>query len=52
MVPYQPSDDTQYWVRELDGDWTLRTSKDVGDNCQPGYWQMGGEGYAHFVRTA
>ncbi|MCJ1437619.1 hypothetical protein MMC27_007006 [Xylographa pallens] len=52
LVPYEPSAEEQFWVRELDGSWTLRTSKDVGDNCQPGYWQQGESGYHHFYRTA
>ncbi|MCJ1287555.1 hypothetical protein MMC26_006907 [Xylographa opegraphella] len=52
MVPYEPSAEEQFWVRELDGSWTLRTAKDVGDNCQPGYWQEGESGYPLFIRTA
>jgi hypothetical protein len=50
MAPYKPSADQQFWCRELDNSYTLRTAKDINDNLQPGVWQYGDEGYPFFIR--
>ncbi len=30
---------TEFWCRELDGSWQLRTLSDIMKNCQPAYYQ-------------
>ncbi|KAL8831244.1 MAG: hypothetical protein Q9191_000964 [Dirinaria sp. TL-2023a] len=30
---------TEFYCRELDGSWSLRTCTDIVTNCQPGFWQ-------------
>ena len=50
LVPYKPSNDQQYYCRELDGSYTLRTPTDVMENLQPGYWKYSEEGYPYFIR--
>lgn len=52
LVPYKVENDEQFWCRELDGSYTLRTMKDIQDNLQPGVWQIGSSGYAYFVRES
>lgn len=50
LVPYKPSNEQQFWCRELDKSYTLRTTTDIMENLQPGYWQYGDEGYPYFIR--
>lgn len=50
LVPYKPSSEQQFWCRELDKSYTLRTMTDIMENLQPGYWQPGDEGYPYFIR--
>ena len=50
MVPYKASNDQQFWCRELDGSYTLRTATDIMEGAQPGYWQRGESGYPYFIR--
>lgn len=51
LVPYKPDDNQQFWCRELDGSYTLRTAKDIQEELQPGYWQRGAKEVPYFVRT-
>lgn len=51
LVPYNPSPEQQFWCRELDTSYTLRTSKDITENLQPGFWQYAEGGYPYWVRT-
>ncbi|EFR01182.1 hypothetical protein MGYG_04184 [Nannizzia gypsea CBS 118893] len=52
MVPYRPAEGQQWWCRELDGSYTLRTTTDVMENLQPGYWAYSSSGYPYFIRQA
>ncbi|KAA6408767.1 MAG: hypothetical protein FRX48_07110 [Lasallia pustulata] len=49
LVPYDPSPEQQFWCRELDTSYTLRTAKDITENLQPGFWQYAQGGYPYWV---
>ncbi|KAJ9365795.1 hypothetical protein DTO280E4_91 [Paecilomyces variotii] len=51
LIPYEAADGQQWWVRELDGSFTLRTTNDIMENCQPGRWAYANAGYPYFVRA-
>ncbi|GAD93562.1 predicted protein [Paecilomyces variotii No. 5] len=51
LIPYEAADGQQWWVRELDGSFTLRTTNDIMENCQPGRWAYASAGYPYFVRA-
>ncbi|KAL8739733.1 MAG: hypothetical protein Q9190_007490 [Brigantiaea leucoxantha] len=46
-----PSSSQQFWCRELDGSYTLRTTTDIYTSCQPGNWYTAETGYPYFVRA-
>lgn len=50
MVPYKAAPGQQFWCRELDGSWTLRTVQETMSELQPGYWDKGQSGHAIFIR--
>ncbi|KAI9830048.1 MAG: hypothetical protein M1819_005878 [Sarea resinae] len=54
MAPLDPSPSQQWWCRELDGSYTMRTFDTISHELQPGSWtwaqQGGGGGYPYFVR--
>lgn len=51
MRPLNPRDDQLFWVRELDGTFTLRTYATIEGDLQPGKWhQHPASGSAFFVR--
>ncbi|MCJ1407347.1 hypothetical protein MMC19_001418 [Ptychographa xylographoides] len=50
LVPYKPSAEQQFWCREHDKSYTLRTMTDIESSCKPGRWEMGSEGYPYFIR--
>ncbi|OJD32946.1 uncharacterized protein BKCO1_34000108 [Diplodia corticola] len=50
MVPRDPADDQMFYVKELDGHWTLRSYNTIENDLRPGYWDKY-HGRAHFVRT-
>ncbi|KAK0663140.1 hypothetical protein DIS24_g1290 [Lasiodiplodia hormozganensis] len=50
MVPRDPRDDQMFYVRELDGQWTLRSFATIENDLRPGYWDTH-QGRAYFVRT-
>lgn len=51
MVPQNPTPDDQFYCRELDGAYTLKTGTTIMRDCQPGYWKHGKSGYPYWVRT-
>lgn len=51
MVPQNASPDNEFWCRELDGQYTLRTMNTIMQSLQPGDWQRSTSGYPYFVRT-
>lgn len=44
---------TEFYCRELDGSWSLRTCTDIVKNCQPGFWQTNAKsGWPVYYRQA
>jgi hypothetical protein len=54
LAPYKPSDGQQFWCKELDGAWTLRTYSDIAlGDVSPGHWERHAvSGYFFWVRQA
>ena len=52
LVPYKPDPAQQFWCRELNGVWSLRTCDDIMKNAQPGDWRDSKSGYPVFYRKA
>ncbi|KAI4197646.1 MAG: hypothetical protein LQ350_005801 [Teloschistes chrysophthalmus] len=50
LVPAAATTGQQFYCRELDGSYTLRTTTDIETSCQPGIWQTARTGYPYFVR--
>ncbi|MCJ1369993.1 hypothetical protein MMC20_001205 [Loxospora ochrophaea] len=51
LVPYKPEPGQQWWCRETDGTFTLRTANDIMENAQPGFWQYAHPGgYPYWIR--
>lgn len=40
----------EFYCRELDGSWSLRTMSAIVKECQPGFWQSSKSGYPVFYR--
>lgn len=40
LTPREPKDDQMFWVREVDGTWTLRTWFTIENDLRPGRWQV------------
>ena len=38
FVPYRPADEQQYWCKELDGLFTLKTHAQISATAMPGSW--------------
>lgn len=51
MIPQNPSPNDEFYCRELDSSYSLRTSTTIMRDCQPGYWKRGSSGYPYWVRT-
>ncbi|KAI9860927.1 MAG: hypothetical protein M1813_005606 [Trichoglossum hirsutum] len=51
LVPYKASATQDWWVRELDGTWTLRNTNTIQEALQPGQWCYGDGGVPYFIRT-
>lgn len=52
FVPANPTTNQQFYCRELDGTYTLRTMTDIETSCQPGSWHRAQTGYPYFIRKA
>lgn len=52
VAPYKPADGQQFWVKEVDGSWTLRTHSDIiSGDLDPGHWDRHpASGYLFFIR--
>lgn len=52
LAPYKPAEGQQFWCKETDGSWTLRTKDDiVAGEVAPGYWERHAtSGYFYWVR--
>lgn len=53
MFPYKPEDGQQFWCKETDGTWTLRTHSDLisGDLLPCQLYRHPTSGYYYIVRT-
>ncbi|KAL8712374.1 MAG: hypothetical protein Q9225_006951 [Loekoesia sp. 1 TL-2023] len=52
FVPANPTASQQFYCRELDGTYTLRTMTDIETSCQPGSWHKAQTGFPYFIRKA
>ncbi|KAL8910402.1 MAG: hypothetical protein Q9171_004311 [Xanthocarpia ochracea] len=52
LVPANPGAGQQFWCKEPNGVYTLRTMTDIETSCQPGSWHTASTGYPYFVRKA
>lgn len=51
LVPHQATAGQSFWVRELNGSYTLRNHETIQSACQPGYWAFAARGgYPYFIR--
>ncbi|KAI4232601.1 MAG: hypothetical protein LQ349_004910 [Xanthoria aureola] len=50
LVPANPGAGQQFWCKELNDCYTLRTMTDIEASCQPGSWHTSSVGYPYFVR--
>ena len=41
----------EYYCRELDGSWSLRTTNAIYKECHPGFWQTSQSGWPVFYRS-
>lgn len=52
LVPFKEAPgDTQYWCKELDESFTLRTLAEINDECKDGGWVLSDEGHYYWVRA-
>ncbi|KAL9631765.1 MAG: hypothetical protein Q9204_004082 [Flavoplaca sp. TL-2023a] len=51
LVPANPGASQQFWCKELNDCYTLRTMTDIETSCQPGSWHTSSVGYPYFVRS-
>lgn len=51
IVPRNPSVKDEYYCRELNSSYSLRTATAIMRDCQPGYWDHGSSGYPYWIRT-
>ena len=52
LVPQAASPNSEFWCRELNGDYTLRTMNTIMHDLQPGEWAKASSGYPYFIRHA
>ncbi|KAI9781097.1 MAG: hypothetical protein M1816_002568 [Peltula sp. TS41687] len=53
LVPADAQPGQMWWVRELDGSWTLRNTHTIQNALQPGFWSFAPHGgYPYFTRQA
>ena len=50
LVPQNASPDNEYFCRELDGTWTVRTVNTIMNSLNPGQWAYATTGYPYWVR--
>ncbi|KAL8980187.1 MAG: hypothetical protein Q9205_004661 [Flavoplaca limonia] len=51
LVPANPGASQQFWCKELNDCYTLRTMTDIETSCQPGSWHTSSVGYPYFIRS-
>ena len=52
LVPQNASPDNEYYCRELDGTFTVRTVNTIMNHLNPGQWAYASSGYPYWVRHA
>ena len=53
FLPEEPTGKTEYYCKELNGTFTVRTTNDIINKCQPGDWRTHSQtGYPYFVRRS
>ena len=52
LVPQNANPDNEYFCRELDGTWTVRTVNTIMNHLNPGQWAHSDTGYPYWVRQA
>lgn len=52
LVPQDASPDNEYYCRELDGTYTVRTVNTIMNSLTPGQWAYASTGYPYWVRHA
>lgn len=52
LVPQNASPDNEYYCRELDGTWTVRTVNTIMNSLNPGQWAYATNGYPYWVRLS
>lgn len=52
LVPQDASPDNEYFCRELDGTWTVRTVNTIMNSLNPGQWAYATTGYPYWIRHA
>lgn len=52
LVPENAHPDNEYFCRELDGTWTVRTVNTIRKSLNPGQWAYSTTGYPYWVRHA
>lgn len=50
LVPEKASPDNEYFCRELDGSWTVRTVNTIMNSLNPGQWAYATNGYPYWIR--
>lgn len=50
LVPQNASPDNEYFCRELDGTWTVRTVNTIMNHLNPGQWAYSTTGYPYWIR--
>ena len=52
LIPQITAAPQQYYCRELNGSYTLRSTNEIMEKLQPGYWTFANPGgYPYWVRT-
>jgi len=53
IQPHDPKPDQRFWVKEVNGDWTLRSYYAIKNDLRPGKWMMDAvRGALVFVKQA
>ena len=50
LVPQNASPDNEYYCRELDGTWTVRSVNTIMNSLNPGQWAYATTGYPYWIR--
>ena len=52
LIPHNATNTQQWWCKELDGSFTLRSTNTIMEELQPGFWSYAKNGgYPYWIRT-